>query len=353
MKTPIFTGKWGNLHIQGIAVDRKNGYIYYSFTTKLVKARLDGEIVGYVDGLVGHLGCIAFNERDGKLYGSLEYKSDAIGRCILQTLGETAAVREGFYVAIFDVDKIDRPDMSAEESGVMRCVYLREVVEDYLGEGKNKQGETVPHRYGCSGIDGTTFAPLPGKTPADGMYLYVSYGVYSDQEREDNDHQVLLCYDVADWAHYAKPLVQTRMHTDGPERPLHKFFVYTGNTTYGVQNLEYNAEKNALFMAVYRGKKPQFPNFYLYIADLASAAAETPLRGIGEMGLQLPLLSEGEQAGEIWGQNFPYGATGLCSLGGGEWLVSHNKVLDGEQCAHIHRYFYDNEKGFILADEAE
>ena len=74
MKTPLFTGKWGKLHIQGIAVDRAKGYIYYSFTTKLVKARLNGEIVGTVDGLVGHLGCIAFNERDGRLYGSLEYK---------------------------------------------------------------------------------------------------------------------------------------------------------------------------------------------------------------------------------------------------------------------------------------
>ena len=79
MKHPIFTETWGNCHIQGIAVDKKNGYIYYSFTTKLVKATLDGKIVGSVDGLVGHLGCIAFNEKDGCVYGSLEYKNDIIG----------------------------------------------------------------------------------------------------------------------------------------------------------------------------------------------------------------------------------------------------------------------------------
>ena len=65
MKTPIFTGTWGNCHIQGIAVDNKNGHIYYSFTTKLIKATLDGKIIGSVDGLVGHLGFIAFNENDG------------------------------------------------------------------------------------------------------------------------------------------------------------------------------------------------------------------------------------------------------------------------------------------------
>lgn len=55
MNQPIYTGTWGGCHIQGIAVDKKNGYIYYSFTTKLVKATLDGEIIGSVDGLIGHL----------------------------------------------------------------------------------------------------------------------------------------------------------------------------------------------------------------------------------------------------------------------------------------------------------
>ena len=42
MNAPIFTGSWGKCHLQGIAVDRAGGYIYYSFTTKLVKARLNG-----------------------------------------------------------------------------------------------------------------------------------------------------------------------------------------------------------------------------------------------------------------------------------------------------------------------
>ena len=28
MKKPLFTGTWGNCHIQGIAVDKRNGYIY-------------------------------------------------------------------------------------------------------------------------------------------------------------------------------------------------------------------------------------------------------------------------------------------------------------------------------------
>ena len=48
MNYPIFTGTHGNCHIQGIAVDHKKGYIYYSFTTMLIKSTLQGEIIGSV-----------------------------------------------------------------------------------------------------------------------------------------------------------------------------------------------------------------------------------------------------------------------------------------------------------------
>ena len=37
---------------------------------------MDGTIIGCVDGLLGHLGCIAYNRNDGRIYGSLEYKND-------------------------------------------------------------------------------------------------------------------------------------------------------------------------------------------------------------------------------------------------------------------------------------
>jgi hypothetical protein len=211
MKTPIFTGTQGKNHIQGIAVDKKKGYIYYSFTTKLIKATLDGEIIGSVDGLIGHLGCIAFNEDDGKVYGSLEYKNDAVGKGILTSLGVTGEIHNAFYIAIFDVDKITRLDMSSEADGIMTAVYLKEVVDDFNGQGINKQGEPVSHRYGCSGIDGTTFGPAFSDT-SKGNYLYVTYGIYSDLNRDDNDHQVMLSYDVSDWDKYRKPLSQASLH---------------------------------------------------------------------------------------------------------------------------------------------
>ena len=44
----IDAGLWKTGHLQGIAVDTAHEYIYYAFTTVLVKARLNGETVGWV-----------------------------------------------------------------------------------------------------------------------------------------------------------------------------------------------------------------------------------------------------------------------------------------------------------------
>ena len=351
MKQPIFTGAWGKCHIQGIALDEKRGFIYYSFTTKLVKATLDGEIVGSLDGLVGHLGCIAFCEQDGRVYGSLEYKNDGIGKGILNALGDSEKYEDGFYIARFDVDKIDRLGIPAEKSDIMKCVYLSEVVGDYLGEGKDKTGAPVPHRYGCSGIDGTTLAPLPGAPRGSKKYLYVAYGVYSDLNRCDNDHQVILCYDISDWERYAEPLDQKNMHKSGPAAPLHKYFVYTGNTQFGIQNLEYDSHTDSLLMAVYRGQKPEHPNYDLFMLDLNAPARKTELIGIdGEVGelLSLQKLGNRREGEDIWGWYFPYGSTGLYSFGNGEWLISENCLTDGgEQCSYIYKYTFDGEHPFV------
>ena len=67
----IYSGVWQGGHCQGIAVDREKGWVYYSFTTMLVKTDLQGNTLGTVKGLLGHLGCIAMGP-DGQVYGSLE-----------------------------------------------------------------------------------------------------------------------------------------------------------------------------------------------------------------------------------------------------------------------------------------
>ena len=331
-------------HVQGIATDGDRKFMYYSCTTYLVKTDMNGNVIGSVKGLMGHLGCIAYNYENGKIYGSLEYKGDSIGKGILKGMKELGtnctSISDAFYVAIFDADKIDRPDMDAEKDGVMTVVHLKEVLDDYLAEG---------HRYGCSGIDGITFAPIPGRAD-DKKYLYVSYGIYSDLERNDNDNQVILRYDIKDWAKYEKPLIHDSMHQNGPEKPESKYFVYTGNTSYGIQNLEYDEKTGYMIAAVYKGKKEKFPNFSMFVIDLNKKSEQLNIEGVNHKGDVLFLAQVGEldKNSGIRGINFPYGATGMISLGDGHFYFSRDfKSEDGTSGTVVGLYEFDGDKEFL------
>ena len=95
----ISSGPQGPFHVQGIAIDQINGFMYFSFTDRLVKTDLNGKTIGSVSGFIGHLGDIDLSD-DGKIYGSLEYKNDDIGKGITKKLGIAATGQDAFYVAI-------------------------------------------------------------------------------------------------------------------------------------------------------------------------------------------------------------------------------------------------------------
>lgn len=349
----IYTGKQGRMHVQGMAVDQANGYIYFSFTDRLIKMDLSGRLLGSVTGFLGHLGDLEFNADDGKVYGSLEYKNDEIGKGIRNTLGVDQSNESGFYIAIFDGSQIVRLDMDANTEDVLRTVYLAEVVKDY--EAQVRVGDGVrPHRFACSGIDGVTFAPAIGRSNSDRMYLYVAYGVYGETDRDDNDHQVILKYDVANWDSYAKHLSQDDLHHSGPRKPMAKYFVKTGNTTYGIQNLAYDPHSGNLFAAVYRGKKTQFPNYDLFVIDGHARPSKSRISSDHKMIKveTLSLLQAGPQDLDtgIRGWNFEWGATGLCPLGDGLFYISHPlKLKDGQQqsTSYLYKWTGDNEHAFI------
>ncbi|MFI6285128.1 hypothetical protein ACIBCM_10265 [Streptomyces sp. NPDC051018] len=305
-------GAWQSGHLQGMALDRRKGHMYFSFTNLLVKTDLQGKPLGSVTGFTGHLGDLDFNRSDGRVYGSLEYKA-----------------AQAFYIAIFDGDRITRMNMDAQSTGVVSTVHLREVVKDYTadmnGDGRfdGNTGNTPDHRYGCSGIDGVAFGPSFDRRGGD--RLTVAYGVYSNTTRTDNDHQVLLQYDVRSWKKYEKPLVESAPHTSGPASPAGKFFAYTGNTTYGVQNLEYDARSGNWLMAVYKGKKTAFPNYSLFVVD----GSKRPRTGevVGqkekEYGRLLSLLPQGLHHGGsgVYGYESA-GQYGLVSLDDGRHYVA-------------------------------
>ena len=332
----IDSGAHGKFHVQGICLDDKHEYIYLSFTTALLKMDLQGNLIGSVHGLTGHLGCIGFNSDDGRVYGSLEYKNDAIGRGILKGLGKEEGTNQNrFYIAIFDVDKIDRPDMDA--AGIMTTVNLNDVVADYEATVEH-QGKTVEHRYGCSGIDGMTFAPIPGAGKDAPRDLFVAYGVYSDLDRTDNDYQVIHRYNIANWDKLAKPLTAENPHTSGPEKPDSKYFVLTGNTEWGVQNMEYDPATGNILLAVYPGHKPQYKNPPMFVIDGSVAPRCEKLQGV-EPDTQAEVLT-------LWGNgtdgySFPHGSTGIYAFGDGRFYFSeHYRTDEGLQGSKVYLYRY-------------
>lgn len=348
-------GSWESGHVQGIAVDKHGGYIYYSFTNLLARYDFSGNLVGTLSGWTGHLGDLDFNAADGKVYGSLEYKKD-----------------EAFYIAVIDVARIDRVGINAKDVDILRTVYLPEVVADYTADvngdgtfdgddGRYHDNVTASpdHRYGCSGIDGVSFGPQFGRTNGPQL-LTVAYGIYGNTTRSDNDHQVLLQYDITDWHRLARPLSESAPHRSGPGTVDGKYFVRTGNTSYGVQNLAYDAAQQRLFMGVYPGKKPSFPNYLMFAVDAQAEPQRSSLIGVPgkhgrrrEQGLLLPLADAGlrdETTGiRGWKQKAD---VGLQPVGDGLFYLVGNSKEDGKQRADLQlmRWSDDAQQPFIRVD---
>lgn len=325
----ILSGFWKEGHVQGIAVDAPKGHIYFSFTTILLKTDLTGKPVGSVKNLAGHLGCITMDSKRRRVYGSLELKHDAIGKGIIDRTGWNPSEEDNFYLVSFDIDAIDRMEMDAESDGIMRAVWLREVATEYAAtdpvSGKK-------HHYGCSGIDGTGLGPVFGAAPDSPEKIMVCYGIYNEVNRTDNDHQVILQYDPDIFEKYGQALNQSQPHHNGPERAEQRYFLYTGNTRWGVQNLEYDPASRLWLTCVYNGRKESFTNFHMFLIDGAVAPRKAPLTGRdGEDGLQLTLAELGEAGMRaLRGSFFPLGSTGVASLGDGRFYFS-NPVSNPEE----------------------
>lgn len=324
-------GAWPTGHLQGIAVDVEGGYVYYSFTSMLAKYDFQGDLVATLVGWRGHLGDIAFNPADGRIYGSLEYKRD-----------------HAFYIAVVDGSAMDRVGLDNERSPIMRAVHLAEVAGDYAadmdGDGTfdGDTANTPDHRYGTSGIDGVAFGPAFGQTSGTHL-LTVGYGIYSNVDRLDNDHQVLLQYDVTGWDGYARALHEDALHRGGPAQVDGKYFLRTGNTRYGIQNLAYDAGMARWFLGVYAGRKAGVPNYTLFSVSAARAPEAGELVGVAssdgagwEEGMLLRLAGDGleDPATGIrgWHQKAD---VGFHPVGGGLFYIAENLGGHGWQAARI------------------
>lgn len=310
-----------NNHIQGFTVDGENQCIYTSFTTSFYKTDFKGNIIASVENIPGHLGAMSRNPMTGKVYASLEIKDDEIGRGIAKGMGIEVAKENAFYIAIIDVEKMDRMGLDPYKDGVMQFIRIEDACRDYA-EG---------HRYGCSGIDGVTFAPEFGKKGGK-MYLYVAYGIYAEKEGDLNDDQVLLCYDPDNF--------------DG-KTPLKKLFVRTGNTNWGVQNMAYDNYTGRIYLMVYKGSKAQFPNYDMFALDMKQKPKGDRLR-LAKDGLL-------DKASGIRGWRFKWGSTGFCPLGDGLYMISENgrNAANGQQCStlRLYRWTGNPEKPFEYVEQ--
>ncbi|MDY3302692.1 MAG: hypothetical protein SOW78_00195 [Clostridia bacterium] len=348
----IYSGEYKEGHVQGIAIDPKRGFVYYSFTTIFLKTDLLGNPIGSVIKLAGHLGCITYDEQTNSVYGSLELKHDVIGSGIIRKTGWDPSSEDAFYLVCFDCEAIDRMNMNAETDGVMKAVYLTDVINDYAGidEVSGKK-----HRYGCSGIDGVGLGPVFGFSPDSENKIMVAYGIYGDPERQDNDHQIILQYDRSIIDVYGQSLNQSLPHHSGPKACEKRYFFYTGNTEFGVQNLEYDSFTGNWYLAVYAGKKPTFDNFNMFFIDGKVAASPSILTGRnGETGLLLTSAAIGTQGRqkEIYGTRFPYGQTGMASLGNGIFCFSqpgHNRI-ERTFSTKIRQYAYTENDPFVFTE---
>lgn len=374
-ETVLVTGQ--EQHVQGIAYDSAENCMYMSFTSRFVKTDMQGNILASIDRIQGHLGAMTFNPETRKVYASLECKDDEIGAGIAKTLNVNTVSRADsrFFIAVIDVDLLEGIGMDPEGNDVMKTVCIKKAVEDYAFRSKSGDFE---HRYGCSGIDGVTIGPAIGKPEAarygrrsarkpaaDEKYLYVGYGIYGDTDRTDNDYQVIHRYSLKELEKYARPVIFGETHHDGPEKPEKEYFLRTGNTNYGIQNFAYDEYTDCFFLAVYKGRKADFPNYSLFAFKALQQPFKAALTGGRDKKkvLQLSLVKPEEpyfinpsvdETTGITGWRFRWGSTGLCPLGRGLWYISENgkdRETGKEYCrARLYRWSTKPGEAFVPAE---
>ena len=89
----------GRLHVQGIALDQKSQLMYCSFTSAFFKTDLNGNIIGSITGINGHLGAMTFDAKGRKVYASLEIKDD-----YFPSISDTYKNQQNdyYFLSIFD-----------------------------------------------------------------------------------------------------------------------------------------------------------------------------------------------------------------------------------------------------------
>ncbi|MFR5863805.1 MAG: hypothetical protein ACLUFV_00540 [Acutalibacteraceae bacterium] len=194
-----------NYHMQGFTSG--GGFVYFSFTDSLVKTTPAGTVKCQTEVHGGHLGDIDYY--DGKIYGSF------LGNALP---GHAWDDWTCFKIYVFD----------ASDLRLLDVIHM-----DVCDEYKRVSGTPADTR-GFSGIDGVAF----GKEPGTGARkMFVACATITGERYAD---QILL-----------------QCTTEG--RYEREYRIPTGNTVYGIQNLDYDEESGEFWFSTYGKSAPYQP----------------------------------------------------------------------------------------------
>lgn len=266
----------GTGHVQGIAIDRENGFIYASISNALVKSDMNGKVVGSIYNLPGHIGDIAFNPDDGRVYAA-QYVYNGNG-----------------YISMIDGDDITEVGMEySEHKGILKSVY-------------------------ALSADGTAIGPNFGETNSDKKYLYIT--------KKKGVYRQFLQYDIDELKEYET--VWDGKHTNGPEGPKQRYYVYMGTADYGIQNLEYDPYTETMICCTYGVSGDIYPKYCTYAVDMTALPEKGEINDIGSVGAITKFAPYGtyHEATGIWGSKFNKGSHGFASLGNGYYYIIESEI---------------------------
>ncbi len=202
-----------NYHLQGFSND--GTYMYWSFTDSVVKTTLDGtmRLQTLVSG--GHLGDCDYY--DGKVYASYLGFSQP---------GHAWNDWTSFKIYVFNAS-----DLSVDK------ILDLDICYKYKASADSDPEDT----RGFQGIDGISIVEDKNGKP----HMYVACAVNEAEKYADN---IILCFDL-----------------DGNYET--EYHVTTGNTVFGIQNLDYDVKNEQFWFSTYGGSKPYMPKETLFCLD--------------------------------------------------------------------------------------
>lgn len=213
-----------NQHMQGFTSDDK--YMYWSFTDTVVKTTLEGTVkrcVPVTGGKYGgHLGDIDYHE--GKLYASF------MGNCLP---GHAWNDWTSFMIYVYDAETLE----------------LEKRINLDICDLYKAQNGTPEDTRGFQGIDGVAFGKIPGTNE---WRLFVACALDTDERWEDN--------------------IILQFTPDGVYETEYR--IKTGNTVFGIQNLDYDKTTGEFWFSTYGGSQPYQPKETLYKTDINLTKAE-------------------------------------------------------------------------------